>query len=227
LRTIIGSFILFAVMYMISLLRWQSFQEVISPNIFFGSEEAPIRSMDLSVFPDSYGESCKNSVQGKNLMSDSRGFVCFREDLNQTSGCCSLISVMTAEDLVKNKSKKNGRAKLSKRFDCNNCVQKHGCCQEYEYCISCCLKPENLQKYLSLYMSMPLLKRKVPSNSKTYRTLDSFDYCSHVCRTSSQSVQSENSYRGMHNHCFSQKQAIIEKNPVNSDRAGFLKIKKY
>lgn len=68
--------------------------------------------------------SCRNSVQGKVLLVDDRGFVCNRPDLLFT-GCCDV---------------ETNSAKL---YSCDTC-NDHGCCTIYEHCISCCLNPDKV-----------------------------------------------------------------------------------
>lgn len=65
---------------------------------------------------------CRNSVQGKVLIVDDRGYVCSRTDI-LSSGCCNTDSETT------------------KRYSCETC-KDNGCCSIYEYCISCCLHPD-------------------------------------------------------------------------------------
>ena len=67
--------------------------------------------------PAVHGE-CVNSVQGKELLVDSRGVVCDRQDIDADSGCCA--------------------AGLD-RLSCRSCRHDLHCCHSYEYCISCCI----------------------------------------------------------------------------------------
>ena len=126
-------------------------------------------------------KTCRNSVQGKLLISDDQGYVCYRKDLTN-SGCC------------------NPEAASSRRHACDTCTE-HGCCAIFEYCVSCCLEPAK----------KPLLSKLIakssnggfPSNVLYASLTDHFEFCLARCRTSSQSVQHENSYRDPKNkHCF-------------------------
>ncbi|KAL0272630.1 UNVERIFIED_CONTAM: hypothetical protein PYX00_005525 [Menopon gallinae] len=65
---------------------------------------------------------CRNSVQGKVLIVDDRGYICSRSDV-LPSGCC------------------NTESENTRRFACDTC-KSTGCCSIYEYCISCCLHPD-------------------------------------------------------------------------------------
>ncbi|CAH1233845.1 C12orf49 [Branchiostoma lanceolatum] len=103
-------------------------------------------------------------------VSPPAGFVCDREDI-LVGGCCDVTSLTT------------------RRFTCASC-QESGCCQVYEHCVSCCLQPEK----------QPLLRSLLDHVPDAFKTLfasvtDHFELCLAKCRTSSQSVQHENSYR--------------------------------
>lgn len=223
------SLIFFAIIGIVHLLTWQNSPNEFYWNLIRTNGEIYGTSPKLILGGDTL--TCGNSIQGKYFISDSRGFICSRNDLNQTNGCCN--SVAHLKDSRKQSSYENSGYKylrqnnftgrsiklIKKQFDCTNCLSS--CCQEYENCISCCLSPANLQKYLTVHLSTQMVPRIVISDSNLITQRQSFDYCKHVCRTNSKSVQMENSYRGYHNHCFSQQLSIIEKLPINSDRAGF------
>lgn len=122
--------------------------------------------------------SCRNSVQGKVLIADDKGYVCFRHDV-LSNGCC------------------NVDASSASRYNCESC-HDNGCCSIYEYCISCCLQPEK----------KALLQKILGKASETFNILfasitDHFELCLTKCRTSSQSVQHENSYTDPKaKHCY-------------------------
>lgn len=124
--------------------------------------------------------SCRNSVQGKILVADDRGYVCHRLEVG-FAGCCNL-------ELLK-----------TKRYSCETC-EPSGCCSIYEYCISCCMHPNK----------KALLQRIVSQASETFKMLyasvtDHFELCLAKCRTSSRSVQHENSYRDPKaKHCYAE-----------------------
>ncbi|KAL3858181.1 hypothetical protein ACJMK2_012786 [Sinanodonta woodiana] len=113
---------------------------------------------------------CRNSVQGKTIIVDDRGYVCAREHL-AASDCCDIKTPTTS------------------KYNCSTC-QQNACCSFYELCVSCCLQPEKkpvLQK---------ILQEARNSYNKLYMSVsDQFELCLVKCRTSSQSVQHENSYR--------------------------------
>ncbi|XP_015680400.1 UPF0454 protein C12orf49 homolog [Protobothrops mucrosquamatus] len=113
---------------------------------------------------------CRNSVQGKLLITDELGYICERKDL-LVNGCC------------------NVEAPGVKLYSCDSCLPS-GCCSVYEACVSCCLQP-NKQQLLEHFLSRAAL---------AFRNLfmaveDHFELCLAKCRTSSQSVQHENTYR--------------------------------
>uniref|UniRef100_A0A1B6MB29 SREBP regulating gene protein n=1 Tax=Graphocephala atropunctata TaxID=36148 RepID=A0A1B6MB29_9HEMI len=121
---------------------------------------------------------CRNSVQGQVLIVDDKGYVCNRSEI-LANGCCdsSLASVV--------------------RYSCDTC-KDNGCCRIYEYCISCCLHPDKKD----------LLQNVLGKAPETFRVLfasvtDHFELCLAKCRTSSQSVQHENSYKDPRaKHCY-------------------------
>ncbi|EAT37032.1 AAEL010931-PC [Aedes aegypti] len=129
------------------------------------------RSNDLST-------NCRNSVQGKALIVDDRGYVCTRFELLWT-GCC------------------NVEVESTKLFHCDTC-QSSNCCAIYEYCVSCCMHPNK----------RPLLERVLAKATgrqiAVYATVnDQYELCLTKCRTNSHSVQNENKYRDPKlKHCY-------------------------
>ncbi|MEE6525671.1 hypothetical protein FKM82_025840, partial [Ascaphus truei] len=67
---------------------------------------------------------CRNSVQGKLLITDDLGYVCERNEL-LTNGCCNI------------------NVPSSKMYSCQSCLP-NGCCSVYEFCVSCCLQPNKV-----------------------------------------------------------------------------------
>jgi len=117
---------------------------------------------------------CRNSVQGKTVIADDRGYVCPRTEV-QGTGCCNTNSTATG------------------KYVCTSCEESVSCCSTYEHCISCCLRPEqrtNLQK---------ILNQAAASNNVLFVSVsDHFELCLAKCRTSSASVHHENTYRNIH-----------------------------
>ncbi|XP_022095806.1 UPF0454 protein C12orf49 homolog [Acanthaster planci] len=122
---------------------------------------------------------CQNSQQGHSLVVDNRGFVCPREAV-QTNSCC------------------DPEHRLSLRYTCEGCRSSTNCCSVYENCVSCCMHPEKedvVQGVLGKASNtFKLLFREVNSQ---------YEFCLTKCRTSSESVQHENTYRDpVAKHCF-------------------------
>ncbi|XP_058442716.1 SREBP regulating gene protein [Malaya genurostris] len=147
------------------------------------------RSNDLSV-------TCRNSVQGKALIVDDRGFVCMRSELLWT-GCCNI------------------EVESTKLFLCDTC-QNNACCTIYEYCVSCCMNP-NKRSVLE-----KVLAKASGHQIAVYATVnDQYELCLTKCRTNSHSVQNENKYRDPKlKHCYGETEEQISiHNIKNSDSA--------
>ncbi|XP_039279210.1 SREBP regulating gene protein [Nilaparvata lugens] len=123
--------------------------------------------------------SCRNSVQGKLLIVDDRGFICLRSEI-LSNGCCN----SQGDEVIE-------------RYSCKTC-KENGCCQVYEHCVSCCLHPDK----------RALLQNMLGKAGDTLHILlatvtDRFELCLAKCRTSSSSVEHENSYRDpLAKHCY-------------------------
>ncbi|UYV84713.1 C12orf49 [Cordylochernes scorpioides] len=113
--------------------------------------------------------SCRNSIQGKFLITDDKGYVCSRHQVLR-NGCCSSLSAR------------------NKRYECNTCNPEIHCCKIYEYCVSCCLDPEK-EILLKDFLAKTNLRQ-------TYESVkDKFEFCLLKCRTSSKSVRIEHVYK--------------------------------
>ena len=55
------------------------------------------------------------------------GYLCQRRHLDKTNGCCQTIS-----------------SSMLGPYICDNCTLSTYCCNSFEHCISCCLKPEHV-----------------------------------------------------------------------------------
>ena len=127
-------------------------------------------------------KTCRNSVQGKVLIADEKGFVCLRKDLT-LGGCCDPSVAST------------------KQYSCETCTDG-GCCAIFEYCISCCLEPSK-KRLLSQVINGAASGQGFANNFIYTSLSDHFEFCLAKCRTSSQSVKHENSYRDPKaKHCF-------------------------
>ncbi|XP_004753362.1 SREBP regulating gene protein isoform X3 [Mustela nigripes] len=98
------------------------------------------------------------------------GYICERKDL-LVNGCC------------------NVNVPGTKQYRCDGCLP-HGCCGAYEYCVSCCLQPSK-----QLLLERFLNRAAVAFQNLFMAVEDHFELCLAKCRTSSQSVQHENTYR--------------------------------
>ncbi|XP_053609573.1 SREBP regulating gene protein isoform X1 [Plodia interpunctella] len=124
------------------------------------------------------GIMCRNSVQGKMLLVDDRGYVCQRTDVMK-NGCCDPDSDHTS------------------RYSCQTC-KENNCCVIYEYCVACCLDPSKRDM-----LEMVLSKLSAEENVLFRSLTDDYELCLTKCRTSSHSVLHENSYKDPANkHCF-------------------------
>ncbi|KAJ8948430.1 hypothetical protein NQ318_007953 [Aromia moschata] len=121
---------------------------------------------------------CRNSVQGKVLIADDRGFTCPRHEVLLT-GCCNDDSTAVIQ------------------YSCETC-KPNNCCAIYEYCISCCLHPDKKD-----VLETVLGKATEQNNVLFASVTDHFELCLAKCRTNSQSVQHENSYKDPRaKHCY-------------------------
>ncbi|KAL4193626.1 hypothetical protein AMTRI_Chr06g177710 [Amborella trichopoda] len=120
-------------------------------------------------------EFCKNTVQGRYLLSDDHGHVCDVLSIDPWSQCCP---------------------ERGERFSCQGCNLVSQCCNSYEYCVSCCLSPDRTNKEFALKVRIGK-----PVTAGTYASV--FDFCAGRCRHNSASVVHENAYASDFHHCFS------------------------
>ncbi|BES95556.1 Uncharacterized conserved protein (DUF2054) [Nesidiocoris tenuis] len=121
---------------------------------------------------------CRNSVQGMTHIVDDRGYLCSRFHL-LPSGCCD--------------KKDQGTV----RYSCDTC-KDNGCCSIFEYCVSCCMQPSKKELLQSMLRRVPDTFHVVFAS-----ITDHYELCMAKCRTSSLSVQHENSYRDPSaKHCY-------------------------
>lgn len=143
------------------------------------------------------GDTCRNSVQGAQMITDDRGYVCSRSAVD-AGGCCRLSDPTTRS-----------------QYTCESCSTQSNCCEHFEMCTSCCLNPEQkplLRKVLAQQRPSSgagtpgarppttfSIARQVLFNLVT----DQFEFCLARCRTSSQSLLHENSYQSLgRKYCF-------------------------
>ncbi|XP_026482151.1 UPF0454 protein C12orf49 homolog [Ctenocephalides felis] len=117
---------------------------------------------------------CRNSVQGRYLIVDDRGVVCQRSDLLPNNCCASGL-----------------------QYNCESCNKNH-CCAIYEFCVSCCLRPEKKQILEKIFQKASDRHSAVLASVR-----DQYELCLTKCRTSSSSVKFENTYRNPRlKHCY-------------------------
>merc|ERR1712137_1470995 len=88
----------------------------------------------------------------------------------------------------------NGCCKeTNEQFSCKYCNQTAECCVEYEYCISCCLHPEN---------KLSIDSMRMVQDSPILQSNNDFEFCQARCRTSSESVFFDKEYRSFHKYCY-------------------------
>uniref|UniRef100_A0A8D1NEV7 SREBP regulating gene protein n=1 Tax=Sus scrofa TaxID=9823 RepID=A0A8D1NEV7_PIG len=116
---------------------------------------------------------CRNSIQGKHLITDELGYVCERKDL-LVNGCC------------------NVNVPGTKQYCCDGCLS-NGCCSAYEYCVSCCLQPSK-----QLLLERFLNRAAVAFQNLFMAVEDHFELCLAKCRTSSQVRTSRRKLENVH-----------------------------
>ncbi|XP_033099517.1 UPF0454 protein C12orf49 homolog [Anneissia japonica] len=125
-----------------------------------------------------YTNKCRNSLQGKHVVVDEKGCVCPRISL-LPNGCCN----QEREDAF--------------LHTCETC-NEHGCCSVYENCVSCCLRPDK-----QIVLQGVLGKAGKAFGILFSSVYDHYELCLTKCRTSSLSVQHENTYRDPEmKHCY-------------------------
>lgn len=133
---------------------------------------------------------CRHTVSGIRYVTDSRGYVCKRNQL-LNNGCCDTQYIDNDNN-----------------NQCSTCDSTLQCCESYEYCISCCIQQNDneLHKSAEYKLSDQLpadLKQDILSNPIINEYIK-FDSCSHLCRTSSRSVRHGNIYKNRYKHCYNE-----------------------
>lgn len=87
-------------------------------------------------------------------------------------------------------------------------IQTNGCCEIYEHCVSCCMAPENrdhLNRMINGDADFYEEEKKMRESLQIFFSsiTDLFELCLIKCRTSSASVQHENTYKNHRTkHCY-------------------------
>ncbi|KJE88499.1 hypothetical protein CAOG_08390 [Capsaspora owczarzaki ATCC 30864] len=118
---------------------------------------------------------CRNTVQGRVLVTDDRGNMCTRTSV-LPNGCCSPA------------------ANTTRQYVCDSCTP-NDCCTQFEVCVSCCLQPSKT------FFLIKFLHRA--RDALFMNVQDQFEMCLAKCRTSSLSVVHENTYKDtQYKYCF-------------------------
>jgi len=80
------------------------------------------------------------------------------------------------------------KEKIFERFTCRQCKESMGCCKEYEFCVSCCMRNDKISTLRDTFFS--ILEKNYSSFIKSQ-----FDLCSVACRTSSNSLSNQREYK--------------------------------
>lgn len=124
---------------------------------------------------DQLSKSCKNTIQGRHMLTDDRGYICGVMAVDPSSGCCP---------------------EAGEQFPCQGCNISAQCCDSYEFCVSCCLNPARTHEETAIKM-----KVAKTATAGTYGSI--FNFCAGRCRHNSASVVHENAYASEMHHCFS------------------------
>ncbi|EQC35961.1 hypothetical protein SDRG_06703 [Saprolegnia diclina VS20] len=154
--------------------------------------KAKLRWQDFE--PDDTSTLCKHTAETTAFITDARGATCSRESL-LPSGCCPVAASTVT-------------------FSCTSCnVAAPHCCSEYERCVSCCMSPDHREilRHFLLHANPAHPVYGAPHH------LSVFGFCAFRCRTSSASVQHQNSYRSTKKHCYGLHRPRKELSVVNSD----------
>ncbi|GAA47150.1 UPF0454 protein C12orf49 homolog, partial [Clonorchis sinensis] len=133
---------------------------------------------------------CSSTRQSaSSYVVDDTGTYCPRTAL-LNSGCCPTPVAPDHADT----------AIIVRRFVCDSCNQtRENCCQIYEHCVSCCMN----RQHIHLWREALLQASELPAQRHLLLADGLFQYCQAKCRTSSQSVLHENTYRDAeHRYCF-------------------------
>ena len=129
---------------------------------------------------------CASAHASRWMIADERGYACAWNDVDRSSGCCDASAMST------------------RRFACDGCDARVGCCEAYETCVSCCLGPERDRK--------SAMRRHARGRNQVATGFfdDEFEYCANRCRTQPSVTLHENTYAYATKHCYGEY-------PVNED----------
>ncbi|CAF1075101.1 unnamed protein product [Adineta ricciae] len=147
---------------------WRQHRQPVT-SFTYPTPKSNLNDLEQAILMDNrFVSTCQHFAQGKQLLVvDSKGYLCQRRHLDKTNGCCQTIS-----------------SSILGPYICDNCTLSTYCCNSFEHCISCCLKPEHrihLQHYIR---SRDLKTKLLLSHLST-----PFDVCLSRCRTHSHIIK--------------------------------------
>ena len=120
---------------------------------------------------------CDNTIETRDNVTDDKGALCSRENLNYETGCCP--------------------SEFGIVGDCSRCKQDE-CCDTYAHCVSCCMGPTvNAQSYLEDPNAF-----KVLLHPETGKWSTKWEYCTGQCRVTPLGTWFENKYKTPHHFCY-------------------------
>lgn len=102
-----------------------------------------------------HGKQCRNSVQGRSRLIDEHGWLCELGNVDWETGCCA-----------------PGRA-AEEQYSCRTCEEATKCCEVYENCVGCCMKPDNESERQAAMAGA----RNKKSFAKAVADNDAFEFC--------------------------------------------------
>ncbi|XP_057249599.1 uncharacterized protein LOC104888789 isoform X3 [Beta vulgaris subsp. vulgaris] len=117
---------------------------------------------------------CRNTVQGRYLLADDKGYVCDALSVDPESRCCF---------------------QKGEQYSCQGCNLISQCCNSYELCVSCCLNPLQTQKELAVKVKISKAETAGSSDTLMESRLAGIsvvlgrqgESCNSVCKLSGQS----------------------------------------
>mmetsp|Transcript_2165 Transcript_2165/g.3522 ORF Transcript_2165/g.3522 Transcript_2165/m.3522 type:complete len:288 (+) Transcript_2165:87-950(+) len=141
-------------------------------------------------------KTCMNTMQGLLYLTDDLGFMCSRQEMDYSTGCC----------------------KAGTQYSCTGCSASDKCCSEYESCVSCCLAPQhNADK---LHRGVP----RAPKYLDAGAWQSAWEYCKGICRTHGRSTVHENAYISTRHHCYSASKVPMVADPLPSGALAGVKV---
>jgi len=122
---------------------------------------------------------CRSTWNGDTEITDDRGYLCARADVDPMTGCCD----------------------GGEQFACSSCrtgdADADDCCTTHARCVTCCMGPASgVERWWETFTPL--------RDQATFQWEDRFQFCNYRCRVHSRSTAHENDYiERSHVHCFS------------------------